>query len=85
MVAVTIATHRRALLLLAALAGAAQQRGHALTFRDEDGSKKLAIVLGDDILGLSVVACLEPKDHVLTSEEERRAAAGYEHGIPKHE
>ncbi len=85
LVAVTIATHRRALLILAGLASAMQQRGHSVVFRDDSGANGLSLVLGDHVLGISVVERLEQMDHVLTPDEERRSATGYRYGIPKHD
>ena len=83
--AVTIATHRRALLLLAALAAALDVRGHSLVFGDDGASPTLSVVIGEDIVGVSLVERLDRKDHVLTPDEERRAATGSRYGIPRHD
>lgn len=85
LLAVTVATHRRALLLLAGLAAAAEKRGHTFSFEGDGGERRLLLTAAGERLPVSVVERLEQKDHVLTAEEEKRAASGYRRGIPKYD
>lgn len=83
--AVTIATHRRSLLLVAGLGAALHERGHSIAFDDDTAPHSLSMVLGEEAVGVSLVERLEQKDHVLTPDEERRAGKGDRYGIPKYD
>lgn len=83
---VSAASHRRALLLLDALARALVARGHDLTTsRDPDGRLHLGLVVSGETIGISVAERLDPKPHVLTAEEEERSRRGSTYGIPKYD
>jgi hypothetical protein len=83
--AVTVATHRRALLLLAGLAAALEKRGHTFSFENGGGPGSLLVTVAGERLPVSLVERLEQKDHVLTADEEKRAATGYRREIPKYD
>jgi hypothetical protein len=85
--AVSVNTHRRALLVVDALSKAIVERGHTVSVRTDDGPAKasLAFVVTGESVAVSVIEQLEPKDHILTPEEEKRAATGYRYGIPKYD
>jgi len=84
-IAVSVATHRRALLLLDGLAKGFRIRGHALTFREEGESFGMIAGVNGESIGLSIEERLDRKDHELTPEEHERVAKGYRWGIPKYD
>jgi hypothetical protein len=83
--AVTVASHRRALLLLSALATVATSRGHAVVLHEEESSYVLAIVVEDAEIAASVIERLDRKAHELTPAERLQADRGYRYGIPKYD
>lgn len=87
--AVTPAAHRRALLLLDALAKAITTRGHAVRVIPSDGTASdctaLSCNIAEEEIVLSMVEDLDRIDHVPTKAEEERLARGYGYGIPKYD
>lgn len=83
--AVSVAVHRRALVLLAGLAEAAVARGHAVALHDVAGSRQLVIEVGGTASTVAIFERLEPKEHELTTEEQQRVARGDRYRIPKYD
>jgi hypothetical protein len=67
---VSVAAHRRALLLIDALANALVARGHTVSAqRDPEGRVSVAFVVAGEALHASISERLDSKAHVLTPEE----------------
>jgi hypothetical protein len=84
--AVTVATHRRALALLEGLSRALIARRHTIALVESgEGIELVVMVNGQHRLPISLIECLDQKSHVLTAAEKERAAKGATHGIPKYD
>jgi hypothetical protein len=83
--AVTVATHRRALLLLDGLAKALVERGATAALEANGAQRRLVLRVAGEAMTLSVVERLGQKEHEPTPEEQERIAKGYRYGIPKYD
>jgi hypothetical protein len=84
--AVTVATHRRALALLEGLSRAMIARRHTIALVESGECIELVVMVdGQHHLPISLVECLDQKSHVLTAAEKERAAKGSTHRIPKYD
>lgn len=88
--AVTTSAHRRALLLLDALAKGMEKRGHGVRLQtpsppDEALHTVLAWSVADETIGLSIVEELDRVDHTPNEREKQALARGYGYGIPKYD
>ncbi len=82
---VTIAAHRRALLLLEGLYRGFVARGHAVVLRQEGQHHALTVTANDAELGISLIEQLDKKPHELTPDEQQRVARGDHYRIPKYD
>jgi hypothetical protein len=84
--AVTVATHRRALALLEALFRALNARGHASALVEHSEGVELVVMIGGQHhFPVSLIERLDQKGHVLTPAEKERAAKGSTYRIPKYD
>lgn len=83
--AVTAQAHRRALLMLDALAKAMTERGHSLRFRRSGDQAELSFTVGDESIGVAIIEHLDAHRHVRTREEQERVERGYASGVPKYD
>jgi hypothetical protein len=87
--AVTVAVHRRALLLLDSLSKALIARGHAVVFQRARGDDRncwsLGLTVAGETIEASLVERLDRQEHVLTADEKQRAEKGDRYGVPKYD
>jgi hypothetical protein len=84
--AVTVATHRRALALLEGLSRVLLTRGHAIELVESGERFALVVTVeGQHRVPISVLECLDQKNHVLTAAEQEQVAHGSKYGIPKYD
>jgi len=87
--AFTVETHRRGLLLLDALLKALSARGHTVELSKAElktGTQwKLVVVVTGENFELSLTEMLDKRPHALSPEEKVKGDEGYTYGIPKYD
>jgi hypothetical protein len=83
--AVSLTTHRRALLLLDALTKSLIARAHEVLFKKEGEQFDLVAVVHGQVIPFWVEEHLDSRPHQPTDDEKQRIARGMRHGIRKHD
>ncbi len=89
MLALTVETHRRGLLVLDALLKALSTRGHSADLSKTESKTgpqwKFVVVVTGEKFELSLTEMFDKRPHALSPEEKVQAEKGYTYGIPKYD